>query len=167
MPIYYTYVDSPLQPLLLVSENRALTGLYMSEQRYTPKIKTDWIRDANVEPFELARLQLEAYFNRELQEFDIPVLLHGTTFQKLVWQALLSIPYGVTTTYSDLAHQIGRSNSVRAVGQANARNPLSIIVPCHRVISSDGKLTGYGGGLERKAALLALEGIMLFAIHPE
>lgn len=162
MPNYYTFIDSPLQPLLLVSDGSALIGLYMSEQRYGPKIEAEWVQDAQAEPFSLARGQLTAYFTRELHEFTIPLALHGTTFQKVVLQALQLVPYGVTTTYGDLARQIGRPHSVRAVGQANAHNPLSIIVPCHRVISSNGKLTGYGGGLERKAELLALEGIMLF-----
>ena len=162
MPTYYTFIESPLQPLLLVSDGSALVGLYMSEHRYGPKIELDWVKDGQVEPFTQAQEQLEAYFARELQDFTLPLAMHGTAFQKAVWQELQMVPYGVTTTYSDLARQIERPHSVRAVGQANAHNPISIIVPCHRVISSSGKLTGYGGGLERKAALLALEGVMLF-----
>jgi methylated-DNA-[protein]-cysteine S-methyltransferase len=161
VPTYYTYINSPLQPLLIVSDGSALTGLYLDQQRYAPAVASDWVQEARAEPFGLAQTQLSAYFARELQEFDFPLMLHGTPFQLEVWRALLEVPYGSTTTYSELAHQIGRPRSVRAVGQANARNPISIIVPCHRVISSNGKLTGYGGGLDRKAALLALEGVML------
>lgn len=167
MPTYYTFIDSPLEQLLLISDGRALIGLYMSEQRHGPKIGVDWQQDDLIDPFKLAEAQLAAYFSRQLQEFSIPFAPHGTVFQKTVWQALQSIPYGTTTTYGDLARQIGHPTSVRAVGQANARNPLSIIIPCHRVISSKGKLTGYGGGLERKAALLALEGVMLFSTQSQ
>ena len=101
--------------------------------------------------------QLRAYFAGELRDFDLPLAPRGTAFQQSVWDALLEIPYGATTTYSELAATIGRPSACRAVGAANGRNPLAVIVPCHRVIGAAGALTGYGGGLERKRMLLALE----------
>jgi methylated-DNA-[protein]-cysteine S-methyltransferase len=116
-----------------------------------------WLRDDHTPPFDTAKEQLAAYFEGRLTDFDLPLSLQGTPFQRLVWQALQEIPYGVTISYGDLARRVGNPNSSRAVGLANGHNPVSIIVPCHRVIGSNGKLTGYGGGLPRKAALLDFE----------
>jgi methylated-DNA-[protein]-cysteine S-methyltransferase len=156
--IYYTYIDSPIETLLLTSDGASLTGLYMVERRHGPEeVDPTWTHDDNAAPFPEARQQLAAYFEGRLTEFDLPLLMDGTEFQKRVWEELTRIPYGVTISYGELARRIGNPNGSRAVGLANGRNPISIIVPCHRVIGANGKLVGYGGGLPRKEALLALE----------
>ena len=157
MTTYYTRIDSPIESLLLSSDGESLTSLTMVTQRHGPFFSETWIRDDNAKPFAETRRQLEAYFAGELTEFDLPLNPRGTEFQKQVWQELQNIPFGVTISYGDLAERIGNPNSSRAVGAANGRNPISIIVPCHRVIGSNGKLTGYGGGMERKEWLLAHE----------
>ena len=154
---FYTYLESSYTKLLLVSNGQALTGLYFQKHRHGGEILPDWEKDASVAPFPMVKQQLEAYFAGKIQTFDIPLAMSGTPFQLLVWEKLRTIPYGTTISYSELASKVGRPGSVRAVGGANARNPISIIVPCHRVIGADGSLTGYGGGLEVKAALLAFE----------
>jgi methylated-DNA-[protein]-cysteine S-methyltransferase len=144
-------MDSPIGPLLLLGEAAALTGLYMAPHDPDPA----WRHDP--EPFAAAVEQLEQYFAGERTEFDLPLELHGTAFQLRVWSLLREIPFGETTTYGALADRLGNPRAVRAVGLANGRNPISVIVPCHRVIGADGTLVGYGGGLDRKRALLAHE----------
>jgi methylated-DNA-[protein]-cysteine S-methyltransferase len=153
----YTCIETSLSSLLLTSDGALLTGLYMDEQRHGAAPGADWVRDDEAAPFPEARRQLAAYFEGRLQEFDLPLTMEGTAFQQRVWEELRKIPYGVTISYGELARRIGRPKGSRAVGLANGRNPIGIIVPCHRVIGADGRLTGYGGGLPRKAALLALE----------
>ena len=155
---YYTYFDSPLQPLLLTSDGTALTGLFMVAHKHGPEVGTDWTQDDGAAPFLEAKRQLAAYFAGNLTDFDLPLALVGTAFQKRVWDELRRIPHGNTVTYGELARRIGSPNACRAVGLANGRNPLSIIVPCHRVVGANGKLIGYAGGMARKEALLALEG---------
>jgi methylated-DNA-[protein]-cysteine S-methyltransferase len=120
-----------------------------------PAARPDWRRDDA--PFDAVRRQLEEYFAGRRQDFDVPLRMAGTTFQQLVWKALVRIPFGTTITYAQLAGRIGRPSAARAVGHANSRNPISIIVPCHRVIGADGALAGYAGGLEKKRRLLDLE----------
>jgi methylated-DNA-[protein]-cysteine S-methyltransferase len=154
---FYTYYDSPVQTLLLTSDGTALTGLYMGKHRHGPEIQTDWVERPDAPPFTETIRQLDAYFARRLTEFTLPLAPEGTTFQQQVWQELCRIPYGTTLSYGELARRIGNPNASRAVGLANGRNPISIIVPCHRVIGASGKLIGYGGGLARKEILLALE----------
>ena len=166
---YYAKIPSPIGPLLLTSDGRALTGLYMHALGQAPSVDGlahgwgittptgAWRRDDMAHPFPEAREQLAAYFVGRLTTFDLPLVLDGTAFQRRVWAALLTIPYGTTTSYGQLARQLGDPHGSRAVGLANGRNPIAIIVPCHRVIGADGKLTGYGGGLPRKAALLDFE----------
>lgn len=154
---YYTHFDSPLGPILLTSDGVALTGLYMSEHKHGKPLRADWSLSNGASLFHEARQQLAAYFAGELTRFDLPLAAQGTAFQLRVWEELMSIPYGSTVSYGELALRLGNMNASRAVGLANGRNPISIIVPCHRVIGSNGKLTGYGGGLPRKAALLAFE----------
>ena len=149
----HTVVDSPLGPLTLVADGAAVAGLYLSDQRHRPVI--DEPRDDRVLP--ALREQLEAYFRRELEDFDVPVALAGSPFQQQVWAALRSIGYGETRTYGELARELGRPGASRAVGLANGRNPVAVVVPCHRVVGSSGSLTGYGGGLARKQWLLDLE----------
>ena len=148
----YTMMDSPIGELTLTGNGMALTGLYM-ERRDEPR--PEWVRDDD--RLGEARRQLEAYFAGELFTFDLPLAPRGTPFQEKVWEALRTIPYGKTASYRDIAIQVGNPTAVRAVGAANGRNPISIIVPCHRVIGADGSLTGYGGGMERKRWLLDLE----------
>jgi methylated-DNA-[protein]-cysteine S-methyltransferase len=148
--ILYDTVDSPLGKLLLAGGERALTTLRMDG---TPG--AGWRRERG--PFREAADQLRAYFAGELREFDLPLAPHGTPFQQRVWAALREIPYGTTISYAELAVAVGRPDAARAVGAANGRNPLAIVIPCHRVIGASGTLTGYGGGLARKRLLLDLE----------
>ena len=164
---YYTSFESPLKQLLLVSDGQALTGLYFQMHRHGEAIQPEWKQDDSVRPFPQVKKQLAAYFAGELHTFDLPLALMGSEFQRLVWNKLQSIPYGMTISYGELARQVDRPDSVRAVGQANAHNPVSIIVPCHRVIGARGKLTGYGGGLVIKAALLTFEAqVLARGAHP-
>ena len=152
---YYTVLSSPIDELLLVGDGTHLTGIYMDEHADGPGIGPDWQRDDA--PFADAIAQLQAYFAGECTAFDLPLAPRGTPFQQRVWQALGEIPYGQTVSYAEIARRIGQPNAVRAVGRANGSNPISIVVPCHRVIGSSGSLTGYGGGLDRKRWLLAHE----------
>lgn len=149
----YALYDSPLGPLTLVDRDGAVAGLYMSEHRHLPVVEGP--RDDRVLPD--LQEQLTAYFACELKEFDVRVAVTGTDFQQRVWAALTEIPYGETRSYAELAAHLGAPKAVRAVGLANGRNPVSIVVPCHRVVGKDGSLTGYGGGLARKQQLLDLE----------
>ncbi|MFJ9538375.1 methylated-DNA--[protein]-cysteine S-methyltransferase [Streptomyces sp. NPDC101225] len=152
----HTVVAGPYGPLTLVADDGVLCGLYMTGQRHRPPQETFGDRDDTL--FAEAEQQLKAYFAGELTEFTLPLSLHGTPFQRAVWDELRRIPYGETRSYGQLADALGRPSASRAVGLANGRNPIGIIVPCHRVVGADGSLTGYGGGLERKRRLLALEG---------
>lgn len=151
----HTVIDSPYGPLTLVSTDRVLAGLYMTGQRHRPPEETFGEPDAG--PFDEAVEQLDAYFAGELREFTLPLDLAGTPFQRCVWAELQRIPYGETRTYGELAENLGKPGASRAVGLANGKNPVGIIVPCHRVIGASGSLTGYGGGLDRKQRLLAFE----------
>ncbi|MFB6788449.1 methylated-DNA--[protein]-cysteine S-methyltransferase [Streptomyces olivaceus] len=151
----HTVIDSPYGALTLVAEDGVLCGLYMTDQRHRPPEESFGARDER--PFAGAEEQLEAYFAGELKEFGLPLRLTGTPFQRTVWDQLRKIPYGETRTYGQLADALGNPAASRAVGLANGRNPIGIVVPCHRVIGASGGLTGYGGGLERKQRLLDLE----------
>ncbi|MCW1970537.1 MAG: methylated-DNA--[protein]-cysteine S-methyltransferase [Anaerolineae bacterium] len=159
--IYYSIIPSPIDPLLLTSDGTALTGLYMTPHQYGPSVGGDWVQDERVGPLPETARQLQAYFAGQLTQFDLPLQPQGTPFQQRVWAELERIPFGVTISYGELARRLGDVNASRAVGLANGRNPISIIVPCHRVIGANGKLTGYGGGLPRKQALLAFEANVL------
>ncbi|MFD4030680.1 methylated-DNA--[protein]-cysteine S-methyltransferase [Streptomyces sp. NPDC058637] len=151
----HTVVDSPYGDLTLVATDGVLAGLYMTEQRHRPPEET--FGEPDPRPFGETVRQLEAYFAGELTEFDLPMNLHGTPFQRSVWAELERIPYGETRSYGELAEQLGKPGASRAVGLANGKNPVGIIVPCHRVVGASGSLTGYGGGLERKRRLLDFE----------
>lgn len=157
MTTYYTYFHSKINPILLTSNGTALTGLYMTGQKHGPEVAPNWVCSDEALPFAEAKRQLVAYFAGTRTEFDLPLAPQGTDFQRRVWAELSRIAYGQTISYGELARRIGQPGSARAVGLANGRNPISIIVPCHRVIGTDGKLVGYGGGLSRKQALLSLE----------
>jgi len=148
-------VDSPIGPLTLVATDGVLAGTYLENQRHLPAFSTFGAPDAA--GFDDVIAQLSAYFAGGLTEFELPLAFAGTPFQRTVWTALCDIPYGETITYGELARRIGRPTSARAVGLANGKNPVSVIVPCHRVVGSTGDLTGYGGGVERKRFLLDLE----------
>jgi methylated-DNA-[protein]-cysteine S-methyltransferase len=148
-------VPSPIGDLTLVSNGETLTGLYMSDQKGGLDPDPGWLRDEG--EFDAVAKQLAAYFAGELREFDLPLAPRGTEFQMKVWRELCRIPYGETISYGELARRIGQPGASRAVGLANGRNPIGIIVPCHRVIGADGSLTGYGGGLDRKKWLLEHE----------
>jgi methylated-DNA-[protein]-cysteine S-methyltransferase len=152
--IYFTIYESPIQSLRLVSNGRSLIGIYMMSEKHQLIPHSDWTEDDFIAPFPETKQQLAAYFAGSLTEFNLPLQMQGTTFQQRVWSALTAIPFGTTISYGELAQQIGQPKASRAVGLANGRNPLSIIVPCHRVIGANGKLTGYGGGIERKQWLL-------------
>ncbi|MDH3417593.1 MAG: methylated-DNA--[protein]-cysteine S-methyltransferase [Gammaproteobacteria bacterium] len=153
--MYYCYLDTPIGELLLAGEDDALAmiGFPKGSMRRDPE--ADWIY--NEKPLVKARQQLEEYFAGARKDFDLPLRLEGTEFQVSVLKALQEIPYGETVSYGEIAKRIGRPRAVRAVGAANGRNPIPIVVPCHRVIGSSGDLTGFGGGLDTKEALLRLE----------
>ncbi|MCU1378622.1 MAG: methylated-DNA (protein)-cysteine S-methyltransferase [Acidimicrobiales bacterium] len=148
----YTHVESPIGRLLLVGRPDALTGLYVADHEGCRALDPTWTEDAG--PFTGVVAQLREYFAGQRTEFDLPLEPSGTPFQLAVWAALEEIPFGETRGYGELARRIGRPSASRAVGAANGRNPISIIVPCHRVIGSDGSLTGYGWGTARKSWLL-------------
>jgi methylated-DNA-[protein]-cysteine S-methyltransferase len=155
----HAVVDSPVGPLTLVAVDGAVAGLYMDEHRHRPprELFGDPADDPAGEPFAGAFRQLREYFDGQRTEFDLQLRLGGTAFQQRVWAALQVIPYGQTVSYGQLADRLGQPTASRAVGLANGKNPVSIIVPCHRVVGADGGLTGYGGGIERKRYLLAHE----------
>ena len=156
----YTVIDSVVGSLTLVAQENAIVGLYMDLQRHRPdddKLGEPDPRGRVAEPFKTAADQLDAYFAGELTTFDLPLAPRGSEFQQRVWAALQEIPYGQTESYGELAQRIGSPGGARAVGLANGKNPIGIIIPCHRVVGADGSLTGYGGGLDRKKQLLDLE----------
>jgi len=151
----YTMMKSPIGPLMLAGDERGLRLVYFIAGRRPKSPQRDWTEDKT--PFKEVVRQLEAYFDGKLKDFDLPLILDGTTFQLLVWNNLRKIPYGETISYGQLAKRIGSPDAARAVGLANGSNPIPIIIPCHRVIGSNGDLTGFGGGLPVKKKLLALE----------
>ena len=152
----YTTVDSPIGELLLLGDGSVLTGLHMQLGRRPITLQEDWTHDPDA--FVPVRTQLAEYFDGTRTGFDLPLAPSGTAFQLRVWSALRDIPYGTTISYGELARRIGQPSASRAVGLANGRNPISVIVPCHRVIGANGRMAGYGGGIERKEILLVLEG---------
>ncbi|MFW0754408.1 methylated-DNA--[protein]-cysteine S-methyltransferase [Pseudomonas sp. H11T01] len=156
--MFYRYHPSPIGPLLLAGDEQGLRQLYMDiQQHWTPP--AHWLEAGN--ELDTVCRQLDEYFEGKRECFDVRLAPQGTQFQKTVWRALLQIPFGRTWSYGELAMHIGNPKAVRAVGTANGANPISIIIPCHRVIGSNGTLIGYGGGLERKQMLLQLEGSWL------
>ena len=165
--IVQTHFQSPLGPIILAATTQGLAGLWFEGQRHLPaQLIAEptrpgvWPTDANHPVLKQATRQLTDYFTGKRTQFDLPLdLSGGTAFQQSVWQALLAIPPGTTASYGQISSRIGKPSAVRAVGAAVGRNPVSIIVPCHRVMGADGSLTGYAGGLDRKTALLALEGV--------
>jgi len=157
MSTHYCHVQTRFGRVLLTSDGRALSGLYFEGQKHAPAVAPDWCEGAGTAPFPAVAKQLAEYDAGRRDRFELPLALAGTVFQRRVWQALLEVPCGTTISYAELARRVGAPRGVRAVGAAVGRNPVSVIVPCHRVVGSDGSLTGYAGGLERKRALLARE----------
>jgi len=153
--VYYTTFDSPVGPLLLAGDSNALRRVNFESSKHSAVPQPEWKQNRTA--FAEVIRQLQAYFRGELRVFDVPLAMEGTEFQLRVWNALRAIPYGETISYAQLAERIGNPKAVRAVGLANGSNPIPIIVPCHRVIGSDGSLTGFGGGLSTKKILLNLE----------
>jgi methylated-DNA-[protein]-cysteine S-methyltransferase len=157
MTTLYTEMESPLGTLQLTADDGALTGVHFPGQKHDRPPKPGWRRTDDEPVLAQARHELNEYFAGRRTRFDVRLDPHGTTFQRAVWQALLAVPFGSTSTYGAIAEAIRKPNAVRAVGAAVGANPIGIIVPCHRIIGRDGTLTGYAGGLDRKAKLLALE----------
>ncbi|HWA82291.1 MAG TPA: methylated-DNA--[protein]-cysteine S-methyltransferase [Fimbriimonadaceae bacterium] len=153
--IYYDTFDSPIGTLLATSDGERVTGIYMENHKGGPIIGPEWRRDPG--RFAETRRQIGEYFAGRRRAFDLPLALSGTPFQKQVWDELLAIPYGGTTTYGAIAKKLGDPNASRAVGTAVGRNPISIVVPCHRVLGSSGAITGFAGGVDKKRQLLDLE----------
>lgn len=151
----YTHIDSPIGRLLVAADDRGLHCIGFPEGRQARRPRPDWTEDPSA--FGEVRRQLDAYFAGELTEFDLPLAPETTPFQGRVLNELRKVPYGSTVSYGELARRVGNPRASRAVGMANGRNPIPIVIPCHRVIGADGSLTGYGGGLSIKRRLLALE----------
>jgi len=163
-----TTIASPLGPMLLAASSQGLAGVWFTDQRHLPPAERirGWPQAPTHPVLAEAAQQLDAYFRGERRRFELPLdLAAGTVFQQAVWRALLHIPAGGTLSYADLARQISRPAAVRAVGAAVGRNPLSIVLPCHRVLGTGGALTGYAGGLQRKTALLQLESALIPETH--
>ncbi|KAB0470296.1 methylated-DNA--[protein]-cysteine S-methyltransferase [Vibrio sp. IB15] len=153
----FTYYDSPLGTVTLQANEQGLLGVWF--ETHTTKPEDLGTQEDSFPIFQSVKDQLDRYFAGEAVQFDVPIAAKGTPFQQSVWHALTTIPYGETWSYAQLADAIGNPKAVRAVGLANGKNPVSVIIPCHRVIGKNGKLTGYAGGVERKQRLLAIEGI--------
>jgi len=155
-PLFYDTLNSPFGPILIATDANGLRRVIFLKGKRTVPQQAGWIR----EPGRLssAREQLEAYFADRLKVFDLPLAPKGTAFQKQVWAALIDVPYGETASYGEIAVAVGNPKACRAVGLANGKNPIAIIIPCHRIIGAGGHLTGYGSGLEIKSGLLELEG---------
>lgn len=160
MTTYYQLHDSPVGELLLISNGDALTELHITAGKYVPSVNAEWVRDEKHPILMQTRRELDEYFNGKRRVFSMPLAPSGTEFQKQAWIALTKIPFGEKRTYGQQAAIIGRPRAVRATGAANGKNPIGIIVPCHRVIGANGTLTGYAGGLHNKEYLLKLEGIL-------
>ena len=192
MNTYYSIIDSPVGKLLVTSDGKHVTRLFMEDHIGGPTANSDfaespskensvygrqgkfgnlplpdWQRNENEPTLVKAKEQLREYFAGKRQSFDLPLKLEGNSFQVVVWEELTRIPFGKTISYGELARRIGKPGAPRAVGLANGKNPISIIVPCHRVIGASGKLTGYGGGLDRKVFLLEHESNVIGAKQPE
>jgi methylated-DNA-[protein]-cysteine S-methyltransferase len=155
---YYDLYESPYGRILLVASDEGLSGVYFDGQKYHPRIEAGWRLDARHAPLRQAKRELAEYFGGERKRFETAIAPQGTPFQRAVWKAISTVDFGTTITYGELARRAGSPGSARAAGAATGRNPIGIIVPCHRIVGSNGSLTGYAGGLEKKRALLALEG---------
>ena len=154
----YDYYESPCGRMLLVADGEALCGAYFVGQKHFREIDGDWRRDPRAAPLAQARRELDEYFAGKRTEFDVPLAAEGTPFQRTVWKAIAGVGFGQTISYAELARRAGRPGGARAAGAATGRNPIGVIVPCHRIVGADGSLTSYAGGIDKKIALLELEG---------
>jgi methylated-DNA-[protein]-cysteine S-methyltransferase len=161
----YDYYDSPCGRMLLVADGEALCGAYFTGQKHYVAPERGWTRDPRAAPLAAARRELEEYFAGRRKRFDVPLAAEGTPFQRAVWKAIAGVGFGQTISYAELARRAGRPGGARAAGAATGRNPIGIIVPCHRIVGADGSLTGYAGGIDKKVALLELEGRARSAGH--
>jgi methylated-DNA-[protein]-cysteine S-methyltransferase len=159
--VQYSYFDSPVGPLLIAGDASAVNFIRFPENGAPEPPQPGWTEAVPRGALAVAAAQLREYFARQRRQFDLPLAPAGTLFQQSVWRALEDIPYGDTISYVELARRVGKPNASRAVGQANGRNPIPIVIPCHRVIAADGSLGGFGGGLLTKITLLRLEGRLL------
>ena len=155
--VHFDFVDSPLGRMRITAVREGLTSISFDGDRYAPPQDPAWVRDPSFPALRRAAAQLTAYFAGERRVFELPLAPTGTPFQCTVWAAIAAVPAGDTISYAELARRAGHPGSARAAGAATGRNPIAIVVPCHRIIGADGSLTGYAGGLDRKRALLALE----------
>jgi methylated-DNA-[protein]-cysteine S-methyltransferase len=156
--IDYARIASPLGPILAAAEKGAIIGLWFEGQKYYPDIPEGWRENAASPPIARCRKQLDEYFAGKRERFDLPLAPRGTQYQQRIWREIAAIPFGKTLSYAELAKRAGNGDAARAAGAATGRNPVSIVIPCHRVVGSKGALTGYAGGLDRKTRLLGLEG---------
>lgn len=154
---YYDYYQSPRGRMLLVADGKALTGVFFTGQKYQPCIEEEWRRNGTHAPLCQAKRELAEYFDGTRTRFTVKIAPRGTPFQRAIWKVIAGVGFGRTIAYAELARRAGRPGSARAAGAATGRNPIGIIVPCHRIVGSNGSLTGYAGGLAKKRALLALE----------
>jgi methylated-DNA-[protein]-cysteine S-methyltransferase len=154
---YYDYFQSPHGRMLLVADDNALASVSFAGQKYAPRVGKGWMRDGAHAPIAKAKRELAEYFAGRRKRFSVKLAPQGTVFQRKVWKAIAGVAFGRTIAYAELARRAGRPGSARAAGAATGRNPLGIIVPCHRIVGSNGSLTGYAGGLAKKRALLELE----------
>ncbi len=155
--IRFVRFDTPLGPMIATAASGALTAVDFADAKYAPVPEAGWTEDPEHAPLAACALQLGAYFSAQRPTFDLPTAPSGTEFQRRVWRAIAGVPYGETLPYARLAERAGAPGAARAAGAATGRNPLAVIVPCHRIVGANGRLTGYAGGLERKARLLELE----------
>ena len=155
--IRYRRIDSPLGALFATANDHAIAAIHFAGGRHAPEISPAWVEDRGGGTLEACERQLREYLAGRRRAFELPLAPRGTAFQQRVWDEIARIPFGATITYAELARRCGNAAAIRAAAAATGRNPLSIVVPCHRIVGADGALTGYAGGLERKARLLALE----------
>ncbi len=158
---FYCHAPSPLGVLLLATDGHALTDLHIESGLYVPAVQAHWVHAPEHPVLQQCQQELREYFAGQRRRFDLALAPQGTAFQQRAWAALLQIPYGRTISYGQQAQHMGQPKAMRAVGAANGKNPISIIIPCHRVIGANGSLTGYSGGLQHKIALLQLEGVLI------
>jgi methylated-DNA-[protein]-cysteine S-methyltransferase len=156
---YYDTFDSPYGGMLLAASEKGISGVYFNRQKHHPKRASDWQHAPGNAHLQEAKKQLAEYFAGKRREFDLELDPAGSSFQRRVWKAISGVPYGETISYGELARRCGFPEGARAAGAATGRNPIGIIVPCHRIVGASGKLTGYAGGLDKKRSLLALEGV--------
>ena len=157
---HYARFDSPLGPVIAIADDDAITRVDFIGAKYERPVAPDWVEDPHAPALAACGTQLAEYFAGTRTEFDLPLAPRGSDFQRRVWKEIARVPYGETISYAELARRAGAPGQARAAGAATGRNPVGVVIPCHRIVGSDGSLTGYAGGLERKRGLLELEGVL-------